>query len=339
MEKLYCGMDLHSNNTYCGISDGMEKRVFRYRFPNDLGTILSGLAPFRERLTGVAVESTYNWYWLVDGLQDAGYKVHLVNPNAVQQYDGLKNADDVSDAFHLAHLLCLGILPEGYIYPKTERPVRDLLRRRLLLVHQKTAQVLSLEGMMMRQFGERVTSRFVENLEEGGLDQRLSDPALCLAANTAISVIRHLAERIKIIEKEVSDCCKLKPEYLKLISIIGVGRILATTIMLETGPISRFATVSDYSSYCRCARADKTSNNKKKGENNGKNGNKYLSWAFVEAANYCRRYCEPARSFCQRKAAKRNNVLAIKALACKLSKAAYFIMRDQEVFQAKKCFG
>ena len=339
MEKLYSGLDLHSNNTYCGISDGMETRVFRGRFPNDLGLILRGLAPFRERLVGVAVESTYNWYWLVDGLQEAGYNVHLANPNAVRQYDGLKNVDDETDAFHLAHLLCLGILPEGYIYPKEERPVRDLLRRRLLLVHQRTAQVLSLEGLMMRQFGERVTGRFVQSLEEGGLNARLADPALRLAADTSISVIRHLAERIRIIEKEAIGRCQLRPDYANLTSIPGIGRILATTIMLETGPISRFDSVANYSSYCRCAKADKTSNGKKKGENNGKNGNKYLSWAFVEAANYCRRYFAPARAFCQRKTAKRNGVVAVKALACKLSKAAYFIMRDQEVFHPEKCFG
>ena len=76
------------------------------------------------------VESTYNWYWLVDGLMDADYRVHLANPAAIQQYSGLKYSDDHSDARWLGHLLRLGVLPEGYIYPKADRAVRDLLRKR-----------------------------------------------------------------------------------------------------------------------------------------------------------------------------------------------------------------
>jgi hypothetical protein len=63
-------------------------------------------------------ESTFNWYWLVDGLMDLGYRVHLANPAAIQQYSGLKYTDDDSDALWLAEMLRLGILREGYIYPK-----------------------------------------------------------------------------------------------------------------------------------------------------------------------------------------------------------------------------
>jgi len=85
------------------------------------------------------VESTYNWYWLVDGLQEEGYKVHLANPSAIKQYEGLKHTDDKWDSFWLAHMKRLNILPEGYIYPKEELPVRDILRRRLLFVQQRTA--------------------------------------------------------------------------------------------------------------------------------------------------------------------------------------------------------
>ena len=126
--SLYAGMDLHSSNTYLGIMDDKFKRVFKKRLKNDLSLILSTLEPYREDLNGIVVESTYNWYWLVDGLMDAGHgKIHLANPCAVKQYEGLKYADDQHDAFWLAHLLVLGILPECYIYPKDDRPVRDLL--------------------------------------------------------------------------------------------------------------------------------------------------------------------------------------------------------------------
>ena len=142
--EAYAGIDLHSSNSFIGVIDGQDRRLYRKRLPNDLDTILSALAPFKKDLVGVVVESTFNWYWLVDGLMDHGYKVHLANPSAIKQYEGLKHTDDDWDSFWLAHMRRLNILPEGYIYPKEQRPVRDLLRRRLLFVKQRTAHILRL---------------------------------------------------------------------------------------------------------------------------------------------------------------------------------------------------
>jgi transposase len=141
--KLYGGIDLHSNNNVMAIVDERDRVVYQKRLPNDLDTILKRLAPYQSELEGLVVESTYNWYWLVDGLMEAGFTVHLANPAAITQYEGIKYTDDDSDACLLAHLLRLGILPEGYIYPKEERPVRDLLRKRAQLVRQKVRQILS----------------------------------------------------------------------------------------------------------------------------------------------------------------------------------------------------
>ena len=114
--KLYGGIDLHSNNVVASLIDEQDRVVYERRLPNDLGLILSEIEPFADALEGVVVESTFNWYWLVDGLQAAGYRVHLANTAAIKQYAGLKHTDDHSDARWLAHLLRLGILPEGYIY-------------------------------------------------------------------------------------------------------------------------------------------------------------------------------------------------------------------------------
>jgi transposase len=127
---LYGAIDLHSNNIYLVVSDEKDQVVLRRRELNLLEHVLGDLEPFRGGLVGVAVESTYNWYWLVDGLMEAGYRVHLVNTAAVRQYEGIKYTNDWSDARWLAHLLRLGLLPEGYIYPAAQRPVRDLLRKR-----------------------------------------------------------------------------------------------------------------------------------------------------------------------------------------------------------------
>ena len=88
--ELYGGLDLHSRNTYIGILDKSFNRVFRKRVPNHLEHILQTLDPFQAQLNGLVVESTFNWYWLVDGLMDAGYSsAHLANPAAIKQYEGL----------------------------------------------------------------------------------------------------------------------------------------------------------------------------------------------------------------------------------------------------------
>jgi hypothetical protein len=142
--KLYSAADLHSNNHLLAIIDEQDKRVLEKRLPNDLATTLQTLEPYRAGIVGIAVESTFNWYWLVDGLIEAGYTVKLVNTSKVRQYEGLKYTDDRHDAFWLAHQMRLGILPTGYIYPKEQRAVRDLLRERRRLVRQRTTVSLVL---------------------------------------------------------------------------------------------------------------------------------------------------------------------------------------------------
>ena len=114
----YCGIDLHSNNSLVVITDEVDHVLYSKRLANDLSQILAALELHRAELYGVVVESTFNWYWLVDGLQEAGYRVHLANTTAIKQYDGLKHRGDESDARQLAHLLRLGLLPQGRIMPK-----------------------------------------------------------------------------------------------------------------------------------------------------------------------------------------------------------------------------
>ena len=115
---LYGGIDLHANNSVIVLLNEQDEVIYRKRLANDLSTIVEQLDPYRPEMKGLVVESTYNWYWLVDGLMEAEYRVHLANPAAMQQYSGLKYTDDHSDARWLAHLLRLGVLPEGYIYPQ-----------------------------------------------------------------------------------------------------------------------------------------------------------------------------------------------------------------------------
>ena len=336
----YAAVDLHGDNGYYGVADETGKRVFEKRIANDLPMVLKHLEPYRKQLTnGVVVESTFNWYWLVDGLMDNGYQVHLANPAAIEQYEGIKNTNDETDTFFLIELKRLGVLPTGYIYPQEIRPVRDLLRRRMILVQQRTAHILSYQSLVARQSGQAISANKVGKLRVEDLAEIYEDPNLRLMGETSIDVIRFLTGKIRVLEKKIEEQSRLTPAYEKLLTVPGIGKILALTIMLETGPIGRFADVGRYTSYCRCVRARGWSNGKAKSTHNRKNGNRYLSWAYVEAANFIRRYCPEAKSWYQRKAAKTNVVVATKALSSKLAKACYFIMRDQVDFDVKKIFG
>jgi transposase len=338
MKKLMAGMDLHSNNVVVGIVDSDGKRVAHQKLECQLKVIVRFLAPYKKRLERLAVESTYNWYWLVDGLQAAGYPVVLANPAKIDQYSGLKHADDKNDAFFLAELLRLNILPTGYVYDAQRRPVRDLLRRRMRLVQHRTALMLSFKSLFTRTTGQEMTLAQLKGLAVGPARAIYAHPANQLIAGIQIKQIEHLTESIKQLEQAVLKVARELPYYPKLKTLPGVGIILGLTMTMEVGDIKRFADPGHFASYCRTVNAQCLSNGKQKGQNNRKCGNKYLAWAFVEAANFAKRYDAPCRKWYDRKAAKTSTVLATKALACKLAKAAWYLMAQSVDYQAGRVF-
>jgi len=337
--RLYTAFDLHSNNSYLGIIDESGKRIFRRKLANDPTSILDTLKPYKEDIAGIAVESTYNWYWLVDLLMAEGYKVHLANPAEIQKYTGLKYADDQHDAFWLTEMLRLGILPEGYIYPKEDRPIRDLLRKRGHLVRLRTSLIISLQNIISRNNGIKLKVGDIKILSKDRVAPLLErNEDLALAGKVSKESIDFLTRKIKAVEAVVETRIELREPYDRLLTEPGIGKILGLTVMLETGPISRFAKAGNYASYCRKVSSKWISNEKKKGKGNKKSGNKYLAWAFSEAAEIARRYDENARAYYNRKAQQTNRMVAHNALAHKLARAAYYIMRDGVSFMPEKCF-
>ena len=334
----YCGIDLHSNNSVVSVLDEQDHVVAEKRLPNDLEKIIGLIKPWQSELAGVVVESTFNWYWLVDGLKDAGFTVHLAHTTAVKKYDGLKHSGDEADARYLAHLLRLGILPTGTILEPEHRAVRDLARKRMQLVRSRTAHILAVENITARQNGSRITSNQVKQLTAELVDAMPLAADVALAVKTNVAVITTLSEQIDLLEKRLLADMKARSDYTLLTSVPGVGKVLATTIVLETGPIDRFKAAGNFASYARCVDSAHTSNGKKKGAGNTKNGNKYLAWAFVEAAVYAMRFNAEAKQFYDTKKAKTNNVVAIKALAHKLARACYHMLKEGRPFDVTRCF-
>jgi transposase len=337
--KIMVGIDLHSNNALCGLMDESGRRLIHKQLPCDLAAILQMLKPYKKRIATIAVESTYNWYWLVDGLQDHGYHVVLANPARMQPYSGKKHTDDVSDAYFLAELLRLNLLPTGHLYDRKTRPVRDLLRRRLLLVRQRTTLILSFKSLNERALGQRVPLARVKTMSAGDAQARFSEPADQLLASEQITLMDHHTDSITKLEQHILGVVGEWSTYQRLQELPGIGKILGLTIALETGDAKRFADSGNFASYCRCVKSLRQSNHKKKGENNRKCGNKYLAWAFVEAAHFACRYDDQCRRFYDRKKQQTNPVIATKSLACKLAKAAWHVMKDDVPFDAARVFG
>jgi transposase len=315
-----------------GIVDQSGRRLKHQKLDCNLKAIVRFLAPFKARLESIAVESTYNWYWLVDGLRALSYPVVLANPAKIDQYSGIKHADDKNDAFFLAELQRLNILPTGYVYDPQ-------LRRRLSLVQQRTALLLSFKSLYARTTGQTMSLSRLKGMAVPEAIALYEHPANQLIAKVQKEHIEQLSQSIERIEKAVLKSARELPYYEKLSTLPGVGKILGMTITMEVGQISRFPGPGNFASYCRAVDSKRTSNQKNKGQNNRKCGNKYLAWAFVEAANFAKRYDENCRRWFDRKAARTSTVIATKALACKLAKAAWHLMAQAVDYDEQRVFG
>jgi transposase len=216
--------------------------------------------------------------------------------------------------------------------------VRDLLRQRCRLVRQRTANRLVLQNLLVRNTGKLIKGNALKKLTPDKLRETTDDEHLILALDTTYQVIEALEPQIERLEKAVRAQGKLRSEFRILQTIRGVGETLALTIMYETGEIRRFQRVGQYASYCRCVRSERLSNGKRKGEGQRKNGNPYLSWAFHEAAHFAVRFQPAAKRFYERKRARTNAIVAIRALAHKLARATYFMLRDQKAYDPALLF-
>jgi transposase len=339
MKALYIGMDLHSSNVYVGVVDQNGKKITGHRLPCRLKDVLKFLYLYKQEIVEIAVESTFNWYWLVDGMINAGYKVKLANPGAMKQYKGLKHTNDKTDAFFIAELLRLKILPSCHIYPPATRSIRDLLRRRQTFVQQRTTHILSVKSAIMRNCAISVKRSDMVKLKDSDIDMFIPENrTLNFNLKTNLEMINFFDLKIRDIETHLLEKLTGSNEFNLLQSVPGIGKILGMAIALETGAIERFPKVGNYTSYCRCTGSKRTSNDKIKGKNNTKNGNKYLAWALVEAAHQIVLHNKAANRFYQRKKARKNGTLAIKSIAGKLSKAIYYMLKNRELFDINRVF-
>ena len=330
----YVGIDLHSNNNYMVITNQEGRRLLEKRLPNDVGVILEWLRRY-DPIESVALESTYNYYWLADGLLDGGHRVKLANPLAMKPYAGLKHQDDRSDAGFIAELLRLGILPTGHLYARKQRGLRDLLRQRSRWVRQKRQIVQSVQSRFARCLGLNLSG---SQLLHTSLP-RIGDEDQDLAVYSQVQMIASLSEQIRLLEERVEDRLQHTKVFAALTAIPGIALVLGSTICLESGDLSRFTRVGDYASYARVVQADKITNNKRKGKGNRRCGNAYLGWAYHEAA-HCMNRCHPLmQQYRRRQVAHKHPRVVWSTMAHKVCRGFYFVMRDGVEFSPARLFG
>jgi transposase len=328
--KFYCGIDLHARRSSLVVIDEKGEKVGQATVKNELAKVLAFLAQFEGEVTCV-VESTYNWYWLVDGLQDHGYETKLAHAYGLHLITGSKYKSDLRDAHRLARLLRLEEIPLAYIYPADRRPLRDLMRRRIRLVKER-GRLRSCVKNTLSRYNVKVDDANSERAIAGGVDLLPLPDEVKMDLSMTVEQIALLTSQIERMEARLTKITVADPRFRELMKIPGVGYVLALTIYYETGEVSRFPSGRNYASYCRLVASTSKSADKEKRGKGGKQGNPYLKWAFCQAAMGAARHDAHLAAFRDRHASRRGgknaNLLANCILAHKLCLAAYKILKD-----------
>jgi transposase len=337
--RFYCGIDLHARTMRVCILDQHATVVLDRNLPCHFPTLLQAITPYRDGIV-LGVECMFGWYWLAD--RCAEHQIPFVVGHALYMrlIHGAKAKNDKLDANKIAHLLKGGNFPLSYTYPKGMRETRDLLRRRMYLVHQRAELITHLEILNAQNnlppFGKKLS--YAANRAELDIPQRFSDPSVQLSATLDLDLIDKLDELIGNVELYLTRTVKVDDvqTYHRLRTIAGVGPILALVLLYEMHQVERFENVGQFLSYARLAPCDHESAGKKLGSGGKKIGNAHLRWAFGEAACLFLRGSERARQWKQKQEKKHGSAKALAILAARLARAVYHMLRKEEAFDEER---
>ena len=339
--QFNCGIDLHARQMYvCLMDRDGHKLVHTNIKNNDFDYFLQCMAPYRHDLT-VCAECMFGWYWLADACQAAGLPFVLAHALYLKAIHGGKNKNDRIDSEKIAHLLRTNLIPPAYVYPAAKRPLRALLRQRILYIWNRSELLSRIQSHQLAY--NRPTFRQTpynrDPWEEKLLAQE-DNPVRQLALQNDLALIRHYDAQINTLEVQLQQLTKASAgrDYALLQTTPGIGEHLGLTILHEIGDIARFPSVKDFLSYCRLVKGTVASAGKIKGLRGAKLGNPYLRWAFGEAAVIAKRDHYVIGPLAQRLEARMNGnkFKANTVLAIKLARAVYFMLRSHTVFDPER---
>jgi len=339
--QFNCGIDLHARQMYVCVMDRDGKKLVHTNIRNnDFEFFLKLVAPYRHDLT-VCAECMFGWYWLADACQAAGLTFVLAHALYLKAIHGGKNKNDRIDSEKLTHLLRTNLIPPAYAYPAQKRPLRALLRQRILYVWNRSELLSRIQSHQLAH--NRPTFRQTPYNRDAWTEQLLAHedhPARQFALQNDLALIGHYDAQLAIIEKELLKLTKqtANRDFTLLQTTPGIGEYLGLTILHEIGDIARFPTVKDFISYCRLVKGTVASAGKIKGLRGAKLGNPYLRWAFGEAAVIAKRDHAVLGPLAQRLEARMNGnkFKANTVLAIKLARAVYFMLKSHTVFDADR---
>ena len=297
---------------------------------------------FRSDGLAVACECMFAWYWLADLCQEEEIPFVLGHALYMKAIHGGKAKTDKIDAHKIAVLLRGGMLPQAYVYPRGMRETRDLLRRRTLLVRRRAEALVHLANTNSQYNLPPLTKKlaYAANRAELDLPARFADPSARRNVELDLAFIDHCDEQVRAVELYLTRAAKVDdPQaYARLRSVPGVGPVLALILLYEIHDIRRFPEVGQFLSYARLVRCAHESAGKKQGTGGNKIGNAHLKWAFGEAACLFVRGNEKAKRWLARREKKHGKARALGALAARLGRAVYHLLRKKEAFDVKRFF-
>jgi transposase len=337
--RFYCGIDLHARTMHVCIVGADGAVAFDKNLPCQPKALLQAVAPFRDGIV-VGVECMFGWYWLADLCAAEGIAFVLGHALYMKAIHGGKAKNDRIDAAKIARLLRGGNFPLAYVYPKGMRETRDLLRRRMYLVHKRAELITHIEILNAQNnlppFGKKLA--YAANRAELEIPARFANPSVRLSVSVDLELIDKLDELIGTVELHLTRSAKVDDvqTYHRLRTIPGVGPILALVLLYELHNVQRFDHVGQFLSYARLVRCAHESAGKPVGSGSKKIGNAHLRWALGEATCLFLRASERAKAWKQKQQKQRGEGKALAILAAKLGRAVYHLLRKKEAFDEER---
>jgi len=339
--RFYCGVDLHARTLSLHVLDAQGETAFAKTLPASPAAFLKAVAPFRDGLA-VACECMFAWYWLADLCTAEGIPFVLGHALYMKAIHGGKAKTDKIDAHKIAVLLRGGMLPQAYVYPRGMRETRDLLRRRTFLVRKRAEALVHLQNTNSQYNHPPLTKKlsYASNRAELDFPARFADPSVRKNVEVDLALLDTYDQHIGELELYLARTAKVDdPQaFHRLRSVPGVGKVLALILLYEIHDVRRFPEVGQFLSYARLVRCAHESAGKKQGTGGNKIGNAHLKWAFPEAACLFLRESDQAKQWLARREKKHGKARALGALAARLGRAVYHLLRKGQAFDGKRFF-
>ncbi|PIU56495.1 MAG: IS110 family transposase [Chloroflexi bacterium CG07_land_8_20_14_0_80_51_10] len=331
--KYYCGIDLHARTMYVCIIDQNGKTLVHRNLRACVDELLKVIEPFREDIC-IGVECTFTWYWIADLCDREGIPFVLDHALYLKAIHGGKSKNDKVDSQKIAVILRGGMFPTAYVYPGDMRATRDLLRRRMYLMHKRAELLAHIENTNSQYNLPPFGKKLAYKSNRSGVADRFPDPAVKESVAVDLHLLDFYDKLLNGLELFILKNARVHdPQSLYLLQTThGIAKILSLVMLYEIHDINRFPTVADFISYCRLVKPERESAGKKSGSRNAKIGNVHLKWAFSEAAVLFLKGNEPAQKIHERRVSRYGKSKALAILAQKLARAVYFMLKRKEPF-------